>query len=140
MVEDQDTLTVKEFKAWLVGMIRGKRGAIPDLDDWKQIKKMLDKVEESKETIIYKEVEKPGPNNPWQTPYNPHPHPPYYVGDPPPNQVPMIWYSDQSVPMSDNKFSVHGGSFTKLETAEGTINSNFTELLALFDDWVNDEK
>ena len=39
-----ETITFGEFKMWLQGLIRGKNGALPDTDDWKEIKKMLDKV------------------------------------------------------------------------------------------------
>ncbi len=43
-IETQTTITYAEFKAWMEGMIRGKRGALPDLEDWKNIKMMMDKV------------------------------------------------------------------------------------------------
>lgn len=42
--EEQETITFNEFKTWLLGLIQGKNGALPDLDDWKEIKLMLDKV------------------------------------------------------------------------------------------------
>lgn len=49
MINDE-TIDFKEFRAWLTGLIVGKRGALPDLDDWKQIKIMIDKVEEREPT------------------------------------------------------------------------------------------
>lgn len=41
----KETITFKEFKHWITGLIQGKGGALPDLDDWEMIKKMMDKVE-----------------------------------------------------------------------------------------------
>ena len=43
-VETQETITFVEFRSWLAGLIRGKKGALPDLDDWRVIKEMIDKV------------------------------------------------------------------------------------------------
>jgi len=45
-VENKEEITFNEFRAWLTGVLRGKRGQLPDLNDWKQIKIMMDKVEE----------------------------------------------------------------------------------------------
>lgn len=36
--------TIEEFRTWLYQMIQDKKGALPDLDDWKIIKEQLDKV------------------------------------------------------------------------------------------------
>ncbi len=44
MIENQEEITFAEFKAWLAGLIRGKGGALPDLEDWKAIKETMDKV------------------------------------------------------------------------------------------------
>jgi hypothetical protein len=44
MIDNQKEISLAEFKAWLAGLIRGKRGALPDLDDWKAIKETLDKI------------------------------------------------------------------------------------------------
>ncbi len=41
---NKETISFLEFRAWLTGLIVGKKGALPDLEDWKQIKEMLDKV------------------------------------------------------------------------------------------------
>jgi len=49
--ESKEEISFNEFKAWLTGLIRGKRGQLPDLEDWKQIKVMMDKVEPEVETI-----------------------------------------------------------------------------------------
>ncbi len=37
-------ITFDEFKAWVNQLIVDKKGALPDLNDWKEIKKMMDKV------------------------------------------------------------------------------------------------
>lgn len=42
--ENKEEISFNEFKAWLTGLIRGKRGQLPDVEDWKQIKVMMDKV------------------------------------------------------------------------------------------------
>jgi hypothetical protein len=41
----KQSITFKEFKAWINGLIVGKRGALPDLEDWKKIREMMDKVD-----------------------------------------------------------------------------------------------
>lgn len=40
-------ITIDEFKTWLNNLIIDKKGALPDLADWKDIKEMLDKVGKS---------------------------------------------------------------------------------------------
>lgn len=45
-MENKESITVSEFKAWLSGLIRGKNGQLPNIEDWKVIKTMLDKVKE----------------------------------------------------------------------------------------------
>ena len=50
-VETKEQITITEFKAWLTGLIRGKQGSLPNLDDWREIKKMLDKVQEEPTTV-----------------------------------------------------------------------------------------
>ena len=85
---EKETITFDEFRAWLTGLIVGKRGALPDLDDWKQIKQMMDKVVPEKETItihVPTTPVQPEPHYPWTPPQ------PYYVGDPPPYSIPTIW-------------------------------------------------
>lgn len=37
-------ITIDEFKSWLNELVANKKGALPDLNDWKNIKEMLDKV------------------------------------------------------------------------------------------------
>ena len=69
MIEDKEKITLSEFKAWLAGLILGKKGALPDLEDWKQIKVMLDKVEEEKEIVTVPSSPIPypvDPTYPWQ--------------------------------------------------------------------------
>jgi hypothetical protein len=43
--ESKSYVSFEEFRAWLLGLIQGKKGVLPDIDDWKLIKKMLDKVD-----------------------------------------------------------------------------------------------
>jgi len=45
MFEHKEQITFIEFRTWLSGLIKQKHGALPDLDDWKQIKVMLDIVD-----------------------------------------------------------------------------------------------
>jgi hypothetical protein len=59
--ENQPTITFGEFKAWMAGLVLGKGGAIPDVNDWKMIKKMMDKVVEVQ------------PIEPFEWPTNPYP-------------------------------------------------------------------
>lgn len=40
----RSTITIDEFRSWLVQLIQDKKGALPDLNDWKLIKEQLDKV------------------------------------------------------------------------------------------------
>lgn len=40
----RQTLSIDEFRAWLTQLIQDKKGALPDLNDWKLIKEQLDKV------------------------------------------------------------------------------------------------
>ena len=68
MIENKEKITLGEFKAWLAGLILGKKGILPDLEDWKQIKIMLDKVEEEKEVVtIPSPAPYPAPTYPWDT-------------------------------------------------------------------------
>lgn len=56
-MENKDkTITFSEFKSWLTGLIVAKKGALPDLEDWKEIKNQLDNVRPDIEFI--------GPSNP----------------------------------------------------------------------------
>lgn len=71
-IELQDEITVDEYKAWLTGLLRGKGSQLPDLNDWKMIKKMTDK-------IVPEVVEVPAPAWPQyptpQYPTTPEPQP-----------------------------------------------------------------
>lgn len=40
----RSTVTIDEFRTWLYQLIQDKKGALPDLNDWKVIKEQLDKV------------------------------------------------------------------------------------------------
>ena len=75
-VESKTTITFDEFRAWLTGLIRGKNGALPDLNDWKLIRMMMDKVVAEKEIITLPAPMQPEPwrpwdENPWRTPWHP---------------------------------------------------------------------
>ena len=81
MIENQEELSLAEFKAWLAGLIRGKRGALPDLEDWKAIKDTLDKVVPdtvdvptwTPPTIVKEYIREPSPTHaPEQIPYVPY--------------------------------------------------------------------
>lgn len=50
-INEKKTITFDEFRAWLTGLIVGKRGALPDIDDWKMIKEMMDKVVPENEIV-----------------------------------------------------------------------------------------
>ena len=82
-IEKCEEITFNEFRAWMTGLIRGKRGALPDLEDWKQIKIMMDKVEESRKTVDF----------PLQPTYAPT-----IFRDPPPFQpVEQPWYNPNQI-------------------------------------------
>lgn len=81
MVEEKEKLTVKEFKAWLVGLIRGKKGALPDLEDWMKIKEMLDKVEDEQENKQNVPYPFPMATQPETTPYIPQWEKWYWTND-----------------------------------------------------------
>lgn len=59
MIEEKNTITIAEFKAWLMGLIRGKNGSLPDIEDWKVIKEMLDRVEENEKSIPMPYIQMP---------------------------------------------------------------------------------
>jgi len=86
MIENQEEITFAEFKAWLAGLIRGKGGMLPDLEDWKAIKETLDKV--VPETVD-------GPSWPVipELPYNPAPYNPAPYTPPIPYIPPTPWIS-----------------------------------------------
>ena len=73
-IENRETITFYEFQMWLAGLIRGKQGAIPDLEDWRLIKKMLDKVEPEKE-IVKEYITVPSPREPDPSPWPSIPNP-----------------------------------------------------------------
>jgi len=75
IVENKNEITFEEFSAWMVGMIRGKGGEIPDIEDWKEIKKMMDKVVPTKEYVTAPS----SPIFPDLGPYNPPPFTPPFT-------------------------------------------------------------
>lgn len=42
--EDHDLITAGEFREFVTQLIRGKKGALPDVDDWREIKQMMDRI------------------------------------------------------------------------------------------------
>lgn len=92
-IENQETITFDEFRSWLAGLIRGKNGALPDLEDWKVIKRMIDKVTVEHETTY---IPIPAPPYPPCSPAQPHFEPPPFWGpntaDPYPNSG-GVWCS-----------------------------------------------
>lgn len=50
--ELKEEISFDEFKAWMNGLVRGKGSVLPSLEDWRMIKKMMDKVVPDKEQII----------------------------------------------------------------------------------------
>lgn len=113
MIDTEEEITFAEFKAWLAGLIRGKRGALPDLEDWKAIKKLMDKVVPDvappivggpamPAPIIIREIVKEEPYRPEQFPYTPQPIwiTPYDNTGYPPNDG--VWCNGQvDIPASD---------------------------------------
>ena len=141
-IEDRETITFAEFQMWLAGLIRGKQGAIPDLDDWKLIKMMIDKVEPEKE-IVKEYITIPAPRepdpSPWPmipTPVTPFPSPvsptpePWHPWSPNPwekptypNQ-PYIWSTDGT----GSPPPMFGGSTTdRIEMNGDSVVSNANE-------------
>ena len=98
MFENKDKITFNEFQAWLTGLIRGKGGSLPDVDDWKAIKSMMDKVAtgyvpppvpQKVEQKVWPVID-PYPNT---TPTWPHPNttPMYSYPNTTPYQSPQTW-------------------------------------------------
>jgi hypothetical protein len=59
MNEEKNTITIAEFKSWLMGLMCGKKGSLPDIEDWKVIKQMLDKVEENEKCVSMPHISMP---------------------------------------------------------------------------------
>ena len=94
-LESQETITFGEFRAWLTGLIRGKHGVLPDLEDWKMIKKMMDKVNEEPKIVPVPvqpnyPLSDPWNERPWAPPQSPSVAP--NTGQPP-YTPPVIWCS-----------------------------------------------
>lgn len=43
-IEDHNLITVQEFKTFIVELVRAKGGKLPDIEDWKEIKQMMDRL------------------------------------------------------------------------------------------------
>lgn len=127
MVEEKETISLNEFKAWLVGLIRGKKGALPDLDDWKQIKAMIDKIEPDVTFI----PQQPYPQQP-SIPDPIYPHGPVWVGDD--WWIKNInWTTDGT---SSDKITLYNNTTASLDSSNivtATVDAN--EFSKLFDSW-----
>lgn len=122
MKNEKETITFLEFKAWLTGLVIGKKGALPDLEDWKKIKKELDKVEPEKIIV-------PGPSNPPEPnpipdigrPYvTPNTGEDWFWGGPVDTILPKITYTDKT-----NLY--HGSDFYGSTIGNYTTNTNVSE-------------
>lgn len=114
---NKETITFNEFRAWLTGLIVGKRGELPDLEDWKQIKEMLDKVVAEKETITIPQIQPTRPHPdlvPIQVP-TPQPHWTDHTGYPPYG----TWCSGSTVTV--------GGSFGDSVGTFNDVSMSFTD-------------
>lgn len=127
MFENKDEITLNEFKAWLVGLIRGKNGKLPDLEDWKLIKEMLDKVVSEKEVIAIKENN--DPFSPWTSPTEPYKYYPY-IGDPLPGHSPIVWWND-----STKDTITYSGTSTTPNTSDNKFEIDTNALLDLVKEW-----
>lgn len=85
------TITFNEFKQWLTGLIEGKKGGLPDFDDWELIKKKLDSVQPEVLNIPYPQPTNPNENI-WTGPYKTKP----YENSGDTVRIPDIWYSQYS--------------------------------------------
>lgn len=75
-----DPISIDEFRSFLTGLIIGKGGALPDLNDWKIIKKMLDRV--TADEIITLPQLPSMPIDPFRSnppPFAPYPHHPPFA-------------------------------------------------------------
>lgn len=82
-LQEANKITYSEFKIWLQGLIEGKKGMLPDHEDWKRIKIMMDRVvPEVQKVPIYA----PLPTIPTPSPLNPtYPIQPIWVVPETPN-------------------------------------------------------
>ena len=131
-IEEKETITFDEFRAWLTGLIRGKNGVLPDLVDWKMIKKMMDKVDETPKIITIPPVQPnyplsdPWSERPWTIPQGPQVAP--NTGDPV-YQPPVIWCSNEQAKtygeLKDVSFQVTNDVTGK--PVESDVNQAFDE-------------
>jgi len=118
MIEKQEEISLAEFKAWLAGLIRGKRGALPDLDDWKAIKDTLDKVVPdtieaqptwTPPTVVREIIREPAPL----------PEPVPYI-----NPYPTIWITEPNTWWPKNGDVWCGGGAGDIPYADGYAGDN----------------
>ena len=128
ITEQKEEITFAEFTAWLTGVIRGKGGELPDLDDWKQIKLMMQKVQpEVVEKIVYREAA-------------PHRSLPYY--DPniqywPAEKWYITWGTDgtgQGVGYTSNQITItQPAAYQSMDACNTTIQELSNELSNMID-------
>lgn len=128
MVEEKESISLKEFKAWLVGLVRGKGGALPDLNDWVKIKQMLDKVQEE---VVYLPQELKPIN-----PYEIFPTPNKWWDCPPEKW----WIGTPDITISDRTGT--GTNFTGTYNVSNTTapEASIDSLLNLLASWENENK
>jgi len=135
-IENKETITLNEFRAWLAGLIYGKQGQLPNLDDWKHIKAMLDKVQPDQEIVPVAvpapapqpiAIPKTIPRSPCE-PWNPLPQIPHptWIGDPP--TIPdIIWCSGTVEQDPNNEVQYFNLSTQDLDGAFASLFSGDTE-------------
>lgn len=90
--ELEDGITFSEFEMWLQGLIEGKNGALPDFDDWKRIKEMMDRVVPDVQEIV-----SPAPVDLYRLyPTYPYVGPTWVTPNTIPCNTPTITYTDSA--------------------------------------------
>lgn len=119
-IELKDEITVEEYKAWLTGLLRGKGSQLPDLNDWKVIKKMTDK-------IVPDVVEVPQPTWP-QYPSEPYKFPdpqPWWLTQPSTCLPEKTWVSSYSTyGTNDNKIAIGSSAAASIDDSKIAVGSN----------------
>ena len=123
-IENKEKITFSEFQAWLTGLIRGKNGAIPDLDDWRMIKTMMDRVQPDEVTITV-----PVPTEPLRENYPfPRTAPRQWPNTTKPYEYspPTIWCSDRTqvqTSLGDNSLPIAASSTYNVNASDDLGNA-----------------
>ena len=105
ITEQSKGITFNEFKMWLQGLIEGKNGELPDMEDWKRIKSMMDKVVPDVQKIV-----SPVPADLYRL-YPTYPGPTWITPNTFPITPPTITYTDTNGVIKDvtsGYVTVHG--------------------------------